>query len=67
MPQGRVKGFNRVRGFGFIEQEDGEDLFVHKSEVEGTIADGEAVEFEVGEGPKGPKAVNVRKVGNEEE
>ena len=67
MPQGRVKWFNRVRGFGFIEQEDGEDLFVHKSEVEGTIADGEAVEFEVGEGQKGPKAVNVRKIGEEEE
>ena len=40
----------------------GEDLFVHKTAVEGTIADGDAVEFEVGEGPKGPNATNVRKV-----
>ena len=62
MPQGTVKWFNRVKGFGFIEQEDGEALFVHKTEVEGTIADGDAVEFEVGEGPKGPNATNVRKV-----
>ena len=62
MPQGTVKWFNRVKGFGFIEQEDGEDLFVQKTAVEGTIADGDVVEFEVGEGPKGPNAVNVRKV-----
>ena len=61
MPQGTVTWFNRVKGFGFIEQEDGEDLFVHKTAGEGTIADGDAVEFEVGEGPKGPNAVNVRK------
>jgi len=67
MPLGTVKWFNRVRGFGFIEQEDGEDLFVHKSAVEGTLADGDAVEFEVGKGERGPKAVNVRKVGDEEE
>ena len=62
MPQGTVKWFNRVKGFGFIEQEEGEDLFVHKTAVEGTIGDGVAVEFEVGEGPKGPNAVKVRKV-----
>ena len=62
MAQGTVKWFNRVKGFGFIEQEDGKDLFVHKSQVDGTIAEGDVVEFEVGEGPKGPNAVNVSKV-----
>lgn len=62
MAQGTVKWFNQTKGFGFIEQEEGADLFVHKSQVEGTIRDGDEVEFEVGEGPKGPNAVNVRKV-----
>ncbi len=61
MAQGTVKWFNQTRGFGFIEQESGDDLFVHKTQVEGTIRDGDSVEFEVGEGPKGPNAVNVRK------
>ncbi len=62
MAQGTVKWSNQVKGIGFIEQEGGDDLFVHKSQVEGTIRDGDTVEFEVGEGPKGPNAVNVRKV-----
>ena len=62
MAQGTVKWFNFTKGFGFIEQEDGDDLFVHKSQVEEQIRDGDAVEFEVGEGPKGPNAVNVKKV-----
>ncbi|MBF55444.1 MAG: cold-shock protein [Euryarchaeota archaeon] len=61
MPKGTVKWFNRLKGFGFIEQTEGEDLFVHKSQVTGEIRDGDAVEFEVGEGPKGPNAINVRK------
>lgn len=61
MAQGTVKWFNQTKGFGFIEQESGDDLFVHKTQVEGTIRDGDSVEFEVGEGPKGPNAVNVRK------
>ena len=61
MPTGTVKWFNRLKGFGFIEQTEGEDLFVHKSQVTGEIRDGDAVEFEVGEGPKGPNAINVRK------
>ena len=61
MAQGVVKWFNQTIGFGFIEQEDGADLFVHISEVEGRIEDGDTVNFEIGEGPKGPNAVNVSK------
>jgi len=61
MAQGTVKWFNQKKGFGFIEQEDGEDLFCHHTQVEGVIEDGDSVEFEVGEGPKGPNAINVKK------
>ena len=61
MAQGTVKWVNPKKGFGFIEQEDGEDLFVHYTQVEGEIKDGDSVEFEVGEGPKGPNAINVSK------
>ena len=61
MAEGTVKWFNAIKGYGFIEQEDGEDLFVHKSQVEGEIKDGDTVEYEIGEGPQGPNAVNVKK------
>ncbi len=63
MPKGKVKWFNPEKGFGFIVQDNGKDLFVHKSEVQsGNLSDGEDVEYEVGEGRKGPCAVNVRPV-----
>ena len=61
MAKGTVKWYNKKKGYGFIEQEDGEDLFVHYTQVEGEINDGDSVEFEVGEGPKGPNAINVSK------
>jgi CspA family cold shock protein len=63
--RGTVKWFNESKGFGFISQENGEDVFVHYSAIEGdgfrTLADGDAVEFEVKRGPKGLQAARVRK------
>ena len=61
MPTGKVKWFSSEKGFGFIEQENGEDLFVHLSEVQGAgLQEADAVEFEIGEGRKGPCATNVK-------
>jgi len=66
MPMGSVKWFNESKGFGFIAQEGGEDVFVHYSSIQGTgfktLAEGERVEFELTRGPKGPEASNVRKL-----
>jgi CspA family cold shock protein len=64
MTQGTVKWFNGDKGFGFIERADGDDVFVHFSEIQGegfkNLAEGQQVEFDVAQGPKGPQATNVR-------
>ncbi|MGE5893130.1 MAG: cold-shock protein [bacterium] len=66
MAQGTVKWFNESKGFGFITSEDGSDLFVHFSSIQGdgykTLAEGQSVSFEVEKGPKGPRAINVTKL-----
>jgi cold shock protein len=66
MQKGKVKWFNETKGYGFITQDDGMDVFVHYSEIQSnsfkTLAEGQEVSFEVTEGPKGPKAVNVLKI-----
>ncbi len=63
MATGKVKWFNESKGFGFIEQESGSDVFVHYSSIQGdgfkTLAEGQDVEFELTEDAKGAKAINV--------
>lgn len=66
MVKGTVKWFNESKGFGFVTKEDGGDVFVHYSAIQGngfkTLTEGQTVSFEVVDGPKGPKAENVTKV-----
>jgi CspA family cold shock protein len=66
MAKGTVKWFNESKGFGFITSEDGSDVFVHYSSIQGngfkSLAEGDAVSFDVEKGPKGPKAINVVKI-----
>jgi CspA family cold shock protein len=64
--KGTVKWFNDSKGFGFITSEDGGDVFVHYSELQGdgfkSLSEGQAVSFDVVDSPKGPKAANVTKL-----
>ncbi len=66
MAQGTVKWFNDSKGYGFITSEDGTDVFVHHTSIQGngfkSLAEGDKVSFDVEKGPKGPKAINVVKL-----
>lgn len=66
MAKGTVKWFSESKGFGFITAEDGTDVFVHHTSIHSsgfkTLAEGDKVSFDIEEGPKGPKAVNVVKL-----
>ncbi len=63
MAEGTVKWFNEAKGFGFIEQEEGPDVFVHFSAIQSegfkTLNEGQKVSFDIEDGPKGPQATNV--------
>ena len=66
MPIGRVKWFNNSKGYGFIVQDNGPELFVHYSAIQGdgykTLAEGQSVQFDVAQSEKGPQAANVTKL-----
>ncbi len=66
MAEGTVKWFNDAKGFGFIEQDNGPDVFVHFSEIQAdgfkSLAEGDRVSFDVVQGQKGPQSANVRKI-----
>lgn len=66
MVQGTVKWFNESKGYGFITRDDGDDVFAHYSAIDGngfkTLSEGDIVSFDVVEGDKGPKAINIVKV-----
>jgi CspA family cold shock protein len=65
MKTGKVKWFNAVKGYGFIVQEDGKEVFVHFKDIQGGVnelCDNDNVEFDLEEGRKGPQAINVKKV-----
>jgi CspA family cold shock protein len=65
MTNGTVKWFNDSKGFGFITSQDGSDVFVHHTSIQGngfkSLAEGDSVSFDTEKGPKGPKAINVAK------
>lgn len=69
--RGTVKWFSTEKGYGFIERDEGDDVFVHHSDIQGTgfkdLNEGEEVEFDLTEGPKGPKAENVVRVDGPQE